>query len=94
VNPQNNVLLERLRLLNEYINDLRTLQRIELDTYQENKIVQRAVERTLHLAVEACLDINQHLIALKSFRTPEDNKIFSWYLAKRRFFQLTCCPTW
>jgi hypothetical protein len=29
VNPQNDVVLERLRLLNEYVNDLRELQEIE-----------------------------------------------------------------
>lgn len=68
------VIRERLKLLNEYINDLLELQDVDLQTYQENKLIRRTVERTLHLAVEVCLDIGQHIIAREGFRTPEDNK--------------------
>jgi uncharacterized protein YutE (UPF0331/DUF86 family) len=53
---------------------LRDLQGLEFEAYTENKLVRRAVERTLHLAIEACLDVGQHLIALEGFRVPEDNK--------------------
>jgi len=63
-----------LRLLSEYITDLVELQAVDLNTYEENKLVHRTVERTLHLAVEACLDIGQHIIAQEGFRTPADNK--------------------
>jgi uncharacterized protein YutE (UPF0331/DUF86 family) len=63
-----------LRLLNEYISDLRNLQNVEFTTYQENKLIRRSVERTLHLAIEACLDIGQRLIAREVFRTPKDNR--------------------
>lgn len=68
------VLHERLKQLNEYISDLRELQQIDFKSYEENKIIRRAVERTLHLAVEACLDIGQHIIAREGFRTPTNNK--------------------
>jgi uncharacterized protein YutE (UPF0331/DUF86 family) len=61
-------------LLDEYIKDLRELQKVNFDEYEENKLIRRAAERTLHLAVEACLDIGQHIIAREGFRTPEDNK--------------------
>jgi uncharacterized protein YutE (UPF0331/DUF86 family) len=74
MNAQNDVLLERLRLLNEYVSDLRDLQGLEFEAYTENKLVRRAVERTLHLAIEACLDVGQHFIAQEGFRVPEDNK--------------------
>jgi uncharacterized protein YutE (UPF0331/DUF86 family) len=53
---------------------LRDLQGLDFDAYTENKLVRRAVERTLHLAIEACLDVGQHLIAQEGFRIPEDNK--------------------
>ena len=43
-------------------------------TYVENKLIHRTVERTLHLAVEAYLDIGQQIIAQQGFRFPEDNK--------------------
>jgi len=68
------VIQERLKLLSEYVKDLRELQDVDLTTYTENKLIHRTVERTLHLAVEACLDIGQHIIVQEGFRTPEDNK--------------------
>jgi uncharacterized protein YutE (UPF0331/DUF86 family) len=72
-----------LRLLNDYVSDLRELQAVDAQTYEENKLIRRAVERTLHLAVEACLDIGQHIIAQEGFRTPEDNKDVFQVLAER-----------
>lgn len=68
------VIRERLKLLSEYSSDLRQWQAVDLETYLENKLIRRAVERTLHLAVQVCLDIGQHLIAQRGFRMPEDNK--------------------
>ncbi len=61
-------------LLDEYVGDLKDLQNIDFQEYKENKILRRAVERTLHLAVEACLDIGQHIIAQEGYRTPKDNR--------------------
>ncbi|MFU8773409.1 MAG: type VII toxin-antitoxin system HepT family RNase toxin [Anaerolineales bacterium] len=61
-------------LLDEYIKDLRELQSVNFDEYEENKLIRRAVERTLHLAVETCLDIGQQIIAREGFRTPENYK--------------------
>jgi uncharacterized protein YutE (UPF0331/DUF86 family) len=63
-----------LTLLDEYTTDLRQLQGIDFKTYVENKLVRRTVERTLHLAVEACLDISQHIVAQEGFRHPADNQ--------------------
>jgi len=63
-----------LTLLDEYTADLRQLQSVDFKTYVENKLIRRTVERTLHLAVEACLDIGQHIIAQEGFRRPADNR--------------------
>lgn len=63
-----------MALLDEYTTDLRQLQSVDFKTYVENKLVRRTVERTLHLAVEACLDIGQHIIAQEGFRRPADNQ--------------------
>lgn len=71
---EQDIIRERLKLLNEYVNDLLELQTVDFETYVENKLIRRTVERTLHLAVEACLDIGQHIIAREGFRMPEDNK--------------------
>ncbi|MGI5859111.1 MAG: type VII toxin-antitoxin system HepT family RNase toxin [Tepidanaerobacteraceae bacterium] len=36
--------------------------------------ISRYVERTLHMAVEACLDIANHIISYEGYREPVDNK--------------------
>ena len=70
----NDVLRERLKLLNEYIKDLLNLQSVDIRTYEETKLIHRTVERTLQLAVETCLDIGQHIISMEGFRAPGDNR--------------------
>lgn len=49
-------------------------QSASFQEYQENKLIRKSVERTLHTATEACLDIGHHIIAEEGFRSPEDNK--------------------
>ncbi len=69
------VLVERLTYLRntlEYLRKEREQVR-SLTEYQENVRLQKAVERSLQVAVEACLDIGRRLIALEGFRYPEDN---------------------
>lgn len=63
-----------MTLLSEYVTDLRELQGVDFETYAEEKLIRRTVERMLHLAVEACLDIGHRIIACEGLRIPEDNK--------------------
>jgi uncharacterized protein YutE (UPF0331/DUF86 family) len=42
--------------------------------FSENYRLKRAVERSLHVAIEACLDVGRRVIALEGFRFPDDNK--------------------
>lgn len=63
-----------MKLLNEYLNDLQELQPVNFTTYQAEKLIHRTVERTIHLAIEAALDIGQRLIAEVGWRTPIDNR--------------------
>lgn len=63
-----------MKLLAEYSSDLQDMQSVSLEEYQENKLIRKAVERTLHTAIEACLDIGHHVIAKEGFRSPQDNK--------------------
>jgi len=51
------VLLKRLISLEEYIRDLEEVKNNSLEEFKSNKILRRYVERTLHIATEACLDI-------------------------------------
>jgi len=63
-----------LKLLNGYTSDLHRLRDTSAEAYIENLLVRRAVERTLHLAIEASLDIGQHIIASEGYRTPTANR--------------------
>lgn len=70
------VIANRLKLLAEYLDELQTFgkQANSFKAYLEDTLLRRAVERTLQIAVEACLDIGRRLISLEGFRYPEDNK--------------------
>ena len=50
-------LAERATLLLEYSTDLEGYAGTSFGEPKENKVLRRFIERTLHLAVEACLDI-------------------------------------
>lgn len=64
------LVLERLKLLEGYISDLEAVQAISFAEFEENKVMRRFVERTLHLAIEACLDIGSHIISASGYREP------------------------
>jgi uncharacterized protein YutE (UPF0331/DUF86 family) len=70
------VILERLEFLrNEvaYLKGERDRVR-SFKEYVDNIRLRRAVERSLQVSVEACLDIGRRLIALEGFRYPESNR--------------------
>mgnify|MGYP005837846945 FL=1 len=73
---------EKTKLLAEYISDLEEKAGVKLDELKEDKILRRYIERTLHLAVEACLDIGNHLIADLELREPQDYKDIMVVLAE------------
>jgi len=70
------VVLERLRLLAEYRDELLhyRAQATSFQVYQNNRTLRRAVERSLQVSVEICLDIGRRIVALEGFRYPEDNQ--------------------
>jgi uncharacterized protein YutE (UPF0331/DUF86 family) len=68
------VLKKRLSLLCEYIDDLDVAAGIPYEEFLRDKKTRRYIERTLQLAVEACLDIGSHVISDLRLREPEDNK--------------------
>lgn len=68
------LLVEKTGLLAEYITDLEEQRHVSVAELKGNKFLRRYIERTLHLAVEACLDIGSHLIADLRLREPEDYK--------------------
>lgn len=68
--------IERLLVqLEEYLRDLDEARiHYTLAHLKENKIIRRYIERTLQVAIEACLDLAGHIISYEGFREPLDNK--------------------
>ena len=65
------ILIERI--LNDIkagINDLKSADDITWEVYKTDKRARRFVERTLHILVEASIDIAQHIISDEKFREP------------------------
>ena len=89
------VIANRLKFLAEYLDDLQTFQKqaINFKVYLKNNLLRRAVERTLQIAVEACLDIGRRLISIEGFRYPEDNKDVFLILLEERVVSKTLFPT-
>ncbi len=56
-------ILENVRLL-------RTSDDITWEVYQRDPRARRFVERTLHILVEACIDLAHHIIAEEGFEEP------------------------
>lgn len=68
------VIATKLKILSEYYRQLKLYDKITLDEYKNDWKIQRIIERTLHLAIERCLDISNHIITSENFREPVDYK--------------------
>ena len=68
--------VERLLVqLEEYLRDLDEAKlNYSLQDFKENKVIRRYTERTLQVAIEACLDLASHIISYRGFREPLDSK--------------------
>lgn len=72
---EQNVILRILTSLEEYLRDLEEVQKTKsLQDFLSDKVTRRYTERTLQIAMEACLDIANHIISYEGFREPMDNK--------------------
>lgn len=61
VNPE--IIRKRLNKLDEYIGTLRKLQRYSFDEFISDPEHYGSAERFLHLAIEAVIDMGNHVIA-------------------------------
>jgi uncharacterized protein YutE (UPF0331/DUF86 family) len=61
--------------LEEYFRDLEEARETyDWASFENDKIIRRYVERTLQMAIEACLDIANHIISYEGLREPLNNK--------------------
>jgi uncharacterized protein YutE (UPF0331/DUF86 family) len=73
------ILLQRLE---EYVKSLREHQKVTQDELESSDVLLTYVERKLHLAAQASIDLGNHLISYFGFETPKDYKEIFEILAK------------
>lgn len=57
------VVVDRLRQINEYTNDLKQMRGMSKENYVSDVVTQRAVERTFMNLIQSCIDLAQHIRA-------------------------------
>jgi uncharacterized protein YutE (UPF0331/DUF86 family) len=65
------LVLRKVAGLDEYLAQLGPYRTIEVAVYASDWKTQRIVERTLHLVIETCMDIADHVVADRQLRVPE-----------------------
>ncbi len=64
------LILRKLSNIEAYLSQLAPYRDLDLATYQHDWKTQRIVERTLHLAIEASMDVADHIVADRRLRVP------------------------
>lgn len=72
-----------MSLLEGYLSDLEAVSATARTELAEDKVTRRYVERTLHLAIEACLDIGFHIISAEGYREPRYGREVMGILAEQ-----------
>lgn len=65
------LVLRRLADVERYLGELAEYRDLDIATYTREWKTQRIVERTLHLAIEACMDIADHIVADRRLPVPD-----------------------
>ena len=68
------LVLKRIDLLEKRMNYLKGIEKFDKQEYSNDQDIYFRYERALHLAIEAVIDLGNHLIADQNFRTPESNR--------------------
>lgn len=61
-----------LNSLNESLEHLRSKQRISFQGYKKDRDIQAIVERRLETAIQACIDIGNHIISQQNLGSPSE----------------------
>jgi len=61
-----------LNSLNESLEHLKSKQSVSFEEYKKDKDIQAIVERRLEKAIQACIDIGNHIIAQQNLGSPAD----------------------
>ena len=87
------VLLERILAdIKANVRDLKEAVDITWEVYRTDKRARRFVERTLHITIEACIDIAQHIISDEGLREPLSYRDTFVVLAEHGVLQVEDLP--
>ena len=64
------LVLRKIAGLEEYLAQLEEFRGVTAEAYRGEWKTQRIVDRTLHFAIETCLDLAEHMIADRQLRVP------------------------
>ena len=64
------LVLRKLAELEMYLQQIREYEHISVDEYRSDWKTQRIIDRTLHLMIEICMDIANHIISDKQLPIP------------------------
>jgi len=65
------LILRKLSELDEYYNQIREYDKVTVAQYSDDWKMQRIIERTLQMMIEACTDVAGHIISDRGFRIPK-----------------------
>ncbi len=91
---ENDVIAERLLALREEVAFLKHERdsAANLQDYESSARLRRAVERSLQVAIEICLDIGRRIISAESLRYPERNRDVFTVLAEAQIVDAGLLP--
>lgn len=61
-----------LSSLNESLEHLKSKQNVSFEEYKKDRDIQAIVERKLETAIQACIDIGNHIISQQNLGSPSD----------------------
>lgn len=62
------IVVDKLRHINEYINNLKEMRGMTKEDYITDTVLQRALEQTFMNFIQSCIDLAQHIRAAEGFR--------------------------
>lgn len=65
------LILRKIADIDQYLQQLSGFRDLDAPSYQADWRTQRIVERTLHLTIEACMDLADHIVADRRLRVPD-----------------------
>ncbi|MCQ1535849.1 DUF86 domain-containing protein [Methanosarcina sp. KYL-1] len=67
-------IIDKLEMLEEYVNNLRELQQHSLEELANDYVLRGAVERYMQIALECMLDIGEMIISMERIKRPDSYK--------------------